>query len=228
MTAPLAFLHTSPVHVPTFEGLVAQQWPGLAVQHSVDEGLLADAQRLGAGYAGVVARVQAGMRALADAGAQVVVCTCSTVGGAAERTAAGGRFVAQRIDRAMADQAVACGPDVLVVAALASTLGPTQALLAESAAALGKPLTPQTLCVDAAWPLFVAGDRAGYLQALVQAVTHTLAQRAQPPDAVVLAQASMAPAQAALAHLPCPVLASPALGVAAALAVLRGPGGAAR
>lgn len=48
MRRHIAFLHTSPVHVETFERLVKSTDPTVEVEHFVDEALLADAQRAGA------------------------------------------------------------------------------------------------------------------------------------------------------------------------------------
>ncbi len=217
---PLALLHTAPAHVAGFDAVLRQQAPQLAAQHAVDERLLADAQRLGTEDDGLRQRVHAAMQALAARSqARVVVCTCSTIGGLAETTPASG-FVATRVDRAMADRAVRQGPRVLLVAALASTLAPTAALLAETATRAGRPLAITPLLLDEAWACFLRGDLPAYHAALVQGVL----PQAAAADVVVLAQASMAPAQPALqALLPAGVeaLASPALGVAAALALWR-------
>lgn len=215
----LCFLHTAPQHVAGFERLVSERRPGLRQRHVVAPELLAQAQAQGANAPAVVAEVQAAMRAAAALdGAALVVCTCSTIGGAAERTETGGRFVAQRIDRAMADLAVQRGQRVLVAAALQSTLAPTLALLGESARALGRPLAPQTLWIEGAWAHFLAGDAAAYAQAIAAAL------RREPPQAEVLllAQASMAPAAALLQDLGLPVLSSPVSGVERALALLDG------
>lgn len=223
----LAFLHTAQVHVATFEALVRAADPAVEVRHVVAEDLLADARRLGADDAGVVRRVHEAMAGAAAAGAQLVVCTCSTVGGSAERTPTGGAFAVARIDRAMADRAVALGPRVLVAVALESTLVPTRQLLEESAAALGRPLALQPLLVPDAWQRFEAGEQAGYLQAVAEAVRAAATEGArsgQRLDAVVLAQASMAQAVPLLQDLGIEVLASPVLGVRAALALLGAQG----
>jgi hypothetical protein len=218
MTMRLAFLHTSPAHVATFDALLAAAAPGWRALHHVDEALLTDAQRLGADEPALVARVQAAMHAAAAGGAAAVVCTCSTIGGAAERTPTGGRFIAARIDRAMADRAVGCGPRILVVAALPGTLAPTAALLHESAQALGRPVALREALVADAWPHFVAGERAAYVDAVARGVRDAVLAPARGgggTDAIVLAQASMAPAADALAGLGIEVLASPRLGVQA-------------
>lgn len=211
MKHDIAFLHTSPVHQPTFEQLMREAAPGLSVRHVVREDLLADAQRTGADDPALVARIGSAMRDAGATGAKVVVCTCSTIGGAAE--AVQEAFKATRIDRAMADRAVTAGKPVLMVAALESTLAPTLALLASSAGRLGVRPETRTLVVKDAWPHFLAGDTAGYVAAIVDAVSNAGVRDC----IVVLAQASMAPAAAALEGLGITALSSPRLGVAKAL-----------
>lgn len=219
MTPSLAFLHTSPVHVPTFTDFLERLQPGTVAMHAVDEALLRDAQADGHAHPAVVARVQAAVRALADQGARVVVCTCSTIGAAAEATPTAGRFTATRIDRAMADRAVALGPRVLVVAALHSTLAPTAALVADSAQRRGQVVQLRAHLAEGAWSHFEAGRPEVYLRTVAAAVRAAVADA----DVVVLAQASMAGAVAALHDLGVPVLCSPELGVRAALTLLQPP-----
>ncbi len=216
----LALLHTAPGHVAGFEALLRQQAPQLILQHAVDERLLVDAQTLGADDNGLRQRVHSALQRLAShSGARLVVCTCSTLGSLAETTPAAG-FEVARIDRAMAEHAVNQGPRVLLVAAVASTLAPTAALLADAAARAGRPLTVTPLLLDDAWPCFARGDLTAYNAAITAGVW----AHGTVFDVVVLAQASMAAAVPALqARLPAGVqaLASPALGVAAALARLQ-------
>jgi hypothetical protein len=212
----LVFLHTSPVHVPTFEALAAATDPAWRVDHVIHEDLLADAQRVGADDPALVDRVHHAMTAAAASGAAMVVCTCSTIGGAAERTPTNGRFAAARIDRAMADRAVQQGPKILIVAALESTLAPTARLIDESAKSLRLLVEPQSLIVKDAWASFLAGDRTAYVARIADAVRSACAGF----DVVVLAQASMAAAAEELRDLDIPVLASPRLGVGAAFAQL--------
>ena len=213
----IAFLHTSPVHVATFERLVGEMSPGLRVRHVVAEDLLADAQLGGADDPALVKRVHQAMADAAATGAKVAVCTCSTIGGAAERTETRGEFLASRIDRAMADRAVSLGPRVLVVAALESTVAPTMALIHDSAARLRTSVEVQALLVPDAWQLFLDGDKDAYVVRIAQ----TVSAASSDADVVVLAQASMAPAAALLDGLGCEVLSSPALGVQAALDALQ-------
>lgn len=217
MTADIVFLHTADVHVPTFSQLLAEADPSLHATHVVRADLLALAQAIGADDLEVVRQVRQAMADAAASGPALVVCTCSTIGGVAERTPTEGRFGAMRIDRAMADHAVMQGPRILVVATSQSTLAPTTQLIAESAAALGRQAEVLPLWVQGAWAHFERGDRAAYVAAVAEAVRGA----ADQADVVVLAQASMAPAQQSLQDLGVPVLASPALGVAAIVERLR-------
>lgn len=205
----LAFLHTAQVHVPTFERLVREIAPDLRVRHVVREDLLADARAVGADDAGLIARVHHAMHEAASSGATVVVCTCSTLGAIAERTPTGEAFAALRIDRAMAERAVRTGPRVLIVAALESTLAPTMALVLSAAQNAGVVVQPRQLLVAQAWSHFQSGDIAGYVETLAGAIRAA----SGTADVVVLAQASMAPVETALADLGIDVLSSPAPGV---------------
>ncbi len=217
MRQHIAFLHTSPVHVETFERLVRDAYPALKVEHLVKEDLLAEAQQVGPTSPILIARVHEAMRSAASSGASIVACTCSTIGGAAERTPTEGCFLAVRIDRAMADKAVKRGPKILVVAALESTLQPTIELIQESASQSNLQVELQVALARDAWPHFTKGNRDSYIQAVVQAV------RSEPIHAnvIVLAQASMAPAVECLQELGVEVLSSPSIGVQEILERLR-------
>ncbi|WP_142054605.1 aspartate/glutamate racemase family protein [Pseudonocardia kunmingensis] len=219
----IGFLHTSPVHVPTFRELLADADPGARDVHVVDEQLLADARARGVD-AGVEARVLERLRELGGHRPDVVVCTCSTVSGHAEQLAGQARLPVLRIDRPMAEEAVAGGGRVAVVAAVASTLGPTRQLLEECAAAAGTGAEiVEAPCLDA-WAAFEAGDQAGYLERIARHVRE-VAGRA---DVVVLAQASMAAVADLVRDLDTPVLSSPRPAVVRAVdlarATRRGPG----
>jgi hypothetical protein len=194
----IGFLHTAEVHLPTFRALVAELAPsGTAQRHVVDEELL-EAARAGRPY-----REQLAARLAELAGSEIVVVTCSTIGGAAEQLSP----KAIRVDRPMAE-AAAAHPRVGVAYALDSTLEPTRELLAEA----GVREQVEIPC-HGAWPHFEAGDLPAYHAAVAAQVRGAAAG----VDAVVLAQASMDPAVGLLTDLPVPVLTSPRLAVRRAL-----------
>jgi hypothetical protein len=212
----LAFLHTAQAHVATFAALATAVDATLQVRHVVDETLLADARTAGRVTDDVRRRVAARVESLIQEGAIVVVCTCSTIGAAAEAVSVPADVAVMRIDRPMAERAVAEGSRILVVAALASTVASTVALLDESARRRHRTIECLELVCGGAWPYFEQGDLAGYRRAIataIEAVRDTY-------DVIVLAQASMA-GVAEVLDLPCSVLSSPRTGVESAIQTWR-------
>ena len=213
----LALLHTSGVHVATFDRLARELGNAAPIRHEVREDLLSDTLAAGAITDAVRASTAEAVRALALGGAKVVVCTCSTLGAVAEATPVPELVHVLRVDRPMAEQAVASGRRIVVVAALRSTLDPTMNLLRQIATDANRAISVTELLCEHAWPSFESGNRARYIDDIVTAVEST----AQPTDVILLAQASMEPAEERLAHLGIPVLSSPRSGLLAALAIQR-------
>ncbi|MCX0247405.1 MULTISPECIES: aspartate/glutamate racemase family protein [Streptomyces] len=206
----LALLHTSPVHVPVFDALRDADHPGTALRHVVREELLTTAAALGP--EAVADEVEAVVADLVAEGADAVLCTCSTIGAVAEAAGVAVGVPVLRVDRPMAAAAVRAGR-VTVLAALASTLEPTRALLTEEAAGAGLPgADVRTVLVDGAWERFTAGDNDGFLDLVAAS-----ADAVRDADVIVLAQGSMAGA-AGRTTTGIPVLSSPRPGLAAAVA----------
>jgi hypothetical protein len=204
----IGFLHTAQIHVDTFTELVRSQ---AHTRHVVDESLLADARAHGVDDA-LRDRLVVRLRAAAD-GSDVVVCTCSTISGEAERLTSHLAVPVVRIDRPLAQAAVSIGRRVVVVAAVESTVAPTLSLLHEVARDESVELELSVvLCFDA-WSHFERGDTNAYLQS----IAHHVTDFPDPVDVFVLAQASMVGATD-YCNVTVPVLSSPGLAVAAALA----------
>jgi Asp/Glu/hydantoin racemase len=211
----IGFLHTADVHVPTFRDLLTELAPQAREVHVVDAALLGDARAEGL-TDGLSRRIDERLAELAEAGADLIVCTCSTIGGLAERPA-GHSVPVLRVDRPMAEAAIAAGRRIAVVYTTDSTLGPTRELLLDAAASAGTPVTLVQAPCPQAWAAFEAGDLPRYAREVAAA-----ARRAAPDaDVIVLAQASMAPAAALLTDLDVPVLTSPRTAVAGALTHLK-------
>ncbi len=222
----LALLHTGEAHVGAFADLFEEILPEAMLSHLVREDLLLRAQLAGELPPDVAAETAESLQELAGQGAQVLLCTCSTLGPAVEAAAAEIAVPVLRVDRPMAEAAVAAGGRLLVVAALESTLAPTQALLRDAAADLGREVSLEVLSLPEAWEAFESGDRDDYLQQIADAVRSAVGAAGTRNgtggfDAVVLAQASMAGAADRLADLGTPVLASPRLAVERAAELYR-------
>lgn len=205
----IAFLHTGEVHINTFQHLIDELAPELKITHLAEQSLLDYAREFGQDTK-LQERLEGTVKQLASE-AKLVVCTCSSIGELAENCSTKFSLNVQRIDRAMADKAV-MADNVLVLAALESTLSPTKTLIEQSATHLGRKLQCSYQVVDGAWQYFESGDQAAYCQMISKAITANQTNY----DVIVLAQASMAGA-CALYSYSIPVLASPRLGVQAAI-----------
>jgi hypothetical protein len=209
----LTLLHTAPSNIAVFDALLKELAPDVPVKHVVDEAILREVRDAGAVTPYVVERVDETMSRVTRDGS-LVLCTCSTIGGLAEAD----RPHVLRVDRPMAEKAVALGARIGVAATLQSTLEPTKALIRDVASQGGVDVHITELFLASAWPFMERGDTDGYAREIAAKLAEACA--AQTFDVIILAQASMATAEPLCAGLPCPVLSSPRLGVEAALARL--------
>lgn len=217
MDHTLSFLHTSPVHVPTFHALLSDLAPDIPARHVVDEGLLSEACSVGEVTPALRKRIAGTVLAMEEMGATVVVCTCSTIGAVVEELNGSTSAVMLRIDRPMAREAIARGSRIVVAATLATTLVPTRELIASAARQAHKQVEIIDLLCEQAWSYFEQGNQLAYLQEVARQI-----QVAAPlGDVIVLAQASMARASEFYADLPVPVLTSPRSGLLAAIQAYR-------
>jgi len=212
----VGFLHTASVHAAAFGALLEGQAHDLAGTHVVDEALLSDARSRGVDDE-IRGRLSARIIELRERGSCVVVCTCSTLGGAAEALSDSVGVPVVRVDRPMAEQAASIGGRIGILVAVESTRCLTRELLQQCLAISRRDaVLVESLCFDA-WERFEAGDTAGYVERLV----HRAQGLAAEVDVIVLAQASMAAAAPRLADLQIPVLSSPAPAVAQAVQIAR-------
>jgi hypothetical protein len=210
----ISFLHTSPVHVATFDALLDELSPGISRQHRVEESWL-EAARDNGMTPELAATITTAMRELADGG--VGVCTCSTIGSVAE-AAGSDNAPTIRIDRALMLAADSHGARSLVAMCLESTKAPTLELLNDVARAQGRDAAPVIVMCQPAWQHFEAGDMVAYARSIADIIKAKV--RNDNPDCIVLAQGSMAIAEPLLGDTGLPVLSSPRLGVLRALELL--------
>lgn len=217
MEHTLAFLHTSPAHIPTFRTLLADLAPEIPARHVVDESLLSEACSAGEVTPALRERIKGTLLALEELGAVVVVCTCSTIGAVVEGLNTSMAATMLRIDRPMAQEAVALGSRIVVAATLSATLVPTRELILSVANQARKPVEIIDLLCDTAWSYFEQGNQMAYLQEVARQVQAA----ATLGDVIVLAQASMARASEFYTDLLVPVLTSPRSGLLAAIQAYR-------
>ena len=123
-----------------------------------------------------------------------------------------------RVDRAMAEKAVATGKRIGVVATLSTTLDPTAELVRRVAAEQGKEIEIVEHLCRGAFDAVMAGDGATHDRIVCEGLTDGM----KGVDAIVLAQASMARVVASLPEgaVSAPVYSSPELGMERARDIL--------
>lgn len=220
----LTLLHTSPRHVDVFERLfarltggdISQDLPEIRLSHVVREDLLQRAIASGILPEDTHARA---VRILheATAASDAVLCTCSTLGPAADEAATRTDKPVLRVDRPMAAEAAQAGRSIAVLATLKCTLKPTCELIADEVSHVAEQADVAPVLVEGAWDAFEAGDTAKMNQLIADNIT--LAQQAGA-NVIVLAQASMVDALDGV-KVTVPVLTSPAGGLGAAIAAIR-------
>jgi Asp/Glu/hydantoin racemase len=215
----LALLHTVLSLPPVFAALAEELTPGTELFHIVDESLLNVTRKTGALTAVTRRRVLGYLDSAAEAGADLVLVTCSSIGPAVD---AAHDFVSVpllRVDEPMADEAVRLGNRVGVIATLATTLEPTAALVERRAAVAGRNVVVDSRVCHGAFEALQAGDRDRHDELVREGLRGLVAD----VDVIVLAQASMARVVDSLPEeeRTVPILSSPRLGVTRAAELLR-------
>jgi len=207
----LGLIHTSATLVPLFAELCQRHLPGVQVFNIVDDSLIKNTIRNGALTPDTARRVVNYADSAADAGADVIMYTCSSIGAAVETAAGLTAVPVLRVDQPMADEAVATGKRIGVIATLATTLNPTTDLVRRRALVAGKEVEIESKLCEGAFDALMSGDSAAH-DASVGAALKELSKNV---DVIVLAQASMARVVDTLApeDKPVPILASPAIAV---------------
>jgi Asp/Glu/hydantoin racemase len=215
----IGFVHTVLGLPPTFADLAEELVPGADVFHIVDETLLGVTRKTGSLTPTTRRRVLGYVESAADAGADLVVVTCSSIGPAVDASHEFVDVPVLRIDEPMADEAVQLGSRIGVLATLSTTLQPTADLVARRAHAAGKEVEVVARVCDGAFDALASGDRDRH-DDLVRAGLRELIAAV---DVVVLAQASMARIVETLpeAERTVPILSSPRLGMQRVAELLR-------
>jgi len=207
MTAPtLCMLHTVASLPRTFSELAAEEVGAVDVFHMVDEAMLRD-RIAGAPLSRAMRRVATYAHFAQESGAQAMLVTCSSIGEAAEFARSAVDIPVYRVDEPMAEQAVKVGRRIGVLATLRSTVEPTTRLIERKAVAVGASRDVVTVVCPGAFDALQQGRRDEHdLVVCEQAL-----QLSQTTDVIVLAQASMARALAALTpqQIRVPILSSP-------------------
>lgn len=209
MIKTLAFIHTSPVLVPTFTQLAAEILPGVQVFHMVDESLIKNTIAAGKLTKQTARRVFSMIESAQQAGADAAMVTCSSIGQAVTYARPLIDLPVLRVDEAMAQAAIASGRRIGVAATLRTTLDPTVQLLHDTAKENDKDIDTVPCLCEGAFEAVLSGQTDQH----DQLVSAALQKLVKDVDVVVLAQASMARVLATLPTNGTKILSSPRLAV---------------
>ena len=216
----LGLVHNSPMLAGVFNEIAARVMPDVRILHFVDESTIKNTIAAGHLQKSTMRQVIRLVGSTFDAGCDVAMVTCSSIGRAVEMAAELYDQPVLRVDRAMAEQAVANATRIGVVATLSTTLDPPADLVRRVAAEQGKDIELVPHLCAGAFDAGMAGDGATHDRIVGEALTNALTN----VDTILLAQASMARVVAALPEgaVKVPVLSSPELGMLRAAEVLKG------
>ena len=203
-------VHTAMALVEPLAKTFAELLPEVNVNHIADSSLIKEVIANNEVTPAVRRRLLAYYNAAADAGADVVFNTCSSVGDVADYGNTYAPIPVFRIDQPMAAQAVAVYNRIGVISTLPTTLDPTCRLLKNEAKKVGREVTLVEGLADGAFAAGQSGDGETHDRLIAEAAGRI----ANQVDAFVLAQGSMARMEQRLSDLTGkPVLSSPVLGV---------------
>lgn len=207
MIRRIAFIHTVAMLVERFRPRFQAELPDTDCFHMLDESVLQDLIRNGPS-AGITRRVMGLATLAADAGADLIVFTCSSTSPAIDIAREVVSVPILKIDDPLYALATRTPGRVGLVCTTSSTVAPSRSLLAAHAVQAGHAIEAESVLCEAAFAALVAGRRDEH----DRLVTEAVASLAPGVDRIVLAQASLAHLAEPLAErLHLPVLASPEL-----------------
>ncbi len=218
MPRRLALIHTGAFLAPMFTQLCKEAMPDVEVFNIADDSLIQNTIAANELTPLTSRRLAAYIQSAEDAGADLVMVTCSSVGPAVEAARPFVGIPVLRVDEPMADEAVRladeAGGRIGVIATLPTTLEPTRALIEARAAEQRRDVETVTHLCEGAFQAVSTGDTEMHDRLVREGLLALMDQ----VDVIVLAQASMARVVDTLAagEKRVPILSSPRLGVEAA------------
>lgn len=215
----LGLVHTSATLVPVFDKLCKEHLPDVDTFNIADDSLIKDVIARGELTPKTARRVVQHVASAAEAGADYILVTCSSIGKAVEAAAELTSVPVLRVDQPMADQAVRTGKRIGVIATLPTTLEPTADLVRRRAEKADKAVEITSRLCEGAFEALMSGESEKHDTMVASA----LRELAGEVDVIVLAQASMARVVEGLpeADKRVPILASPPIASEYLAGVLR-------
>ena len=207
----IGLIHTSATLVPVFQDLFKDKAVPAEVFNIVDDSLIKDVIAKCRLEEDTAQRVINYVTSAEQAGADLIMVTCSSIGRAVERAAEKAGVPVIRVDQPMVDRAVAEGKRIGVVATLPTTLEPTSDLVLRRAEKAGKKVELTSRLCEGAFEALMGGDPVKHDDMIIAA----LRELSGEVDVILLAQASMARAVSQMpdSERKVPILSSPGIAV---------------
>lgn len=211
----VAVLHTTPVTVSIVKELMGKEWPEADILNFVDDSILPMLRKEAGMMPYVYEKLLAYSQFAKRQEALGVLSACSSIGEFAEFAKGKLSIPVARIDAPMMEKAAQAEGNIVLAATLPTTLGPSERLLRR---VCGEERTVTACLLDDAYALLSSQGKEAHDRRIAQRLLPFL----EHGDTVVLAQASMAAAQAYLPPAFAPrMLTSPESGVRAFAAQMR-------
>lgn len=212
MIRRIAVLHTVVFLAEMFRRLFQENLPDTESFHMVDESIIQELLRVGHLTPKIVRRIASHVMAANDAGADLILFTCSSTSQAVDHVKELVDVPVLKVDEPLAQKAVSLGEKIGVVTTAKTTLQPSVRLIEACGAEQGKKVLVRAELVDKAFEARLSGNIAEH----DRLVKESIGQLARESDVIVLAQASMAHlVDESKNDLEVPILASPGICVEA-------------
>ncbi|MCC7368233.1 MAG: aspartate/glutamate racemase family protein [Chloroflexi bacterium] len=210
MTKTVGLVHAVIPAIEPIKAAFAQLAPDVKLVNILDEGLVTEIDRRGSLTPGLVRRLSTIVSLAEDAGAELVLLTCTAYSPVADDVQRQSDIPVLKIDELMVRDALSRATKIGVVATVPAGLKMQQQLIGQIAGELGKEVELDSVLKPEAFQALSAGRRDEH-DAIVLAEVERLAQT---NELVMLAQASMGHlASKVPASVTVPVLSSPTLAV---------------
>ena len=188
MPPKLAFVHTLHSLIPLFDELAEERVPGIERLHLLDEPLLRRAISRGSLAPDDSRRLADHVQIACDAGASVVLVTCSSISPCVDDVRPDAPIPIVKIDEAMIAEAVREGTRIGILATNPGTMGPTTHAVLTRAKNVDKEIVTVPMLREEAYEFLREGNAEEHDRIIAEAAE----ELAAGTDIVILAQASMA------------------------------------
>ena len=206
----IGIIHTSFVSVNDLKELFAEIIPDAELTNIIDDSLLPEVMANDGITPNIVKRMCSYVQMLEVSGVDAIFNQCSSVGEAFDMATQQTSLPVLKVDRPMAEKAVALGSKIAVVATVSSTLKPSCNLVESAAKDASKKVEVMPELVDGALDILMKENNRDKHNQLVKEKIESLDGNV---DVIVLAQGSMIVILPELEHIKTTVLSSPRLGV---------------